>query len=351
MPSPDNDRATRLAELEARILASAAPAPDSAADLSELSVRAHQSITTGVFGREATELRMRLHGKGVQGHRVPADQAGALLRQTQLLVRWIGARLRTLGDDKQLAAAVGERLGIVEATQLFLQPQLGAGSLVFDMVAAPPVADDEEQDTLMDDGDLRDSLLDRSLRELLSIVTSSQADSAESLGELSGYVSRMGPRVASQLKRLADHVTEEEIDIDLRWSGAGGRRQSANLSRRGALAIKDAVARNKVKTDEVVLTGLLETASTGKDQVRIDVPGDSFKMDVDEELGVTLGRWLHREVTARVERRVTWHDSGKETRAYKLLAISAEPVMNPDEVDDGTEEAVRPLPEDDDPPF
>lgn len=329
MPSPDDARADRLAELEAQILATAEPAPDSAEELSELSARAHRAIVRGDFGQEATELRVRLHGDGVRGHRVPADQAGALLRQTQLLVRWIGARLRSAGDQKQMTATAADRLNIVDATRLYLRPQFGAGSLVFDLVADQPAtpAGEPDQGELVDATSHIDTLLDRSLQELLNIVRSSESDTPESLGQLSNYVSRMGPRVASQLKRLAAHVTDEEIDIDLRWLGSGGRRDRANLGRRGALAIKDAVDRNKVHVDEVNLTGLLETVSTGKDQVRIETPGESFKMDVDEELGVTLGRWLHREVTALVERRITWHDSGKESRAYKLLAIDPEPLM------------------------
>ncbi|HZJ03888.1 MAG TPA: hypothetical protein VFD59_00270 [Nocardioidaceae bacterium] len=346
MTSPDDTRAQRLRQLEAAILeGEPQAAPESPAELSELSARAHQAIVSGTFGAEPTELRVRLHGDGVQGHKVPADQAGAVLRQTQLVVRWIGARLRALGDEKQLTAKVGDRMGIVDATRLFLQPQFGAGSLIFDLVAAEdPEAQDSTQGQLIDGAAQTNTLLDRSLQELLDIVASSQADSPEALGELSGYVSRMGPRVASQLKALALHVTDDEIDIDLRWSASGGRRRSANLGRRGALAIKDAVDRNKVKVDEITLTGLLETASTGKDQVRIDTPDDSFKMDVEVELGVTLGRWLHQEVTARVQRTVTWHDSGKETKDYKLLAIAAEPRI--EDTDDSSEEVVRPQPED-----
>lgn len=357
MTSPGDARAERLRQLEAAILErSPQEAPGSPEELSEFSARAHRAIIEGSFGNEPTELRLRLHGEGVRGHRVPADQAGALIRQTQLLVRWIGARLRSEGDEKQLPASKGDRLGIVDATRLYLQPQFGAGSLIFDLVSDEHTPDDQQagQGTLIDGVGQRDTLLDRSLQELLSIVNSSQADSPEALGELSGYVSRMGPRVASQLKRLAAHVTDDEIDIDFRWSGAGGRRRSASLSRRGALAIRDAVDRNKVKTDEITLTGLLETASTGKDKVRIETPDDAFKMDVDEDLGVTLGRWLHREVTARVERRITWHDSGKETIDYKLLSVAAEPRIAED--DDGSENDVRPLPDDalpphDEPPF
>lgn len=349
MTSPGDARADRLRQLEASILErSPEETPGSAEELSEFSTRAHRAILDGSFGSEPTELRLRLHGEGVQGHRVPADQAGALIRQTQLLVRWIGARLRNLGDDKQLAANVGDRFGIVEATRLYLQPQFGAGSLIFDLVGDERTqVEDEPQGKLIDGEEQRETLLDRSLQELLSIVTSSETDSPEALGELSGYVSRMGPRVASQLKRLATHVTDDEIDIDLRWSSAGGRRRRASLNRRGALAIRDAVDRNKVRTDEITLTGLLETASTGKDKVRIDTPDDSFKMDVDEDLGVTLGRWLHREVTARLERRTTWHDSGKETVDYKLLAVAAEPRMDED---DGSEDTARSLPYDALPP-
>jgi hypothetical protein len=48
-------------------------------------------------------------------------------------------------------------------------------------------------------------------------------------------------------------------------------------------------------------------------------------------------------VTARVERRTTWHTSGKETKDYKLLSVAAKPRL--DEDDDGTESFVRPTPD------
>ena len=64
----------------------------------------------------------------------------------------------------------------------------------------------------------------------------------------------------------------------------------------------------------------------------MDTRDESFKMDADEALGVTLGRWLHKNVTARVARTVTWHDSGKETKAYKLLSIAEQQTLTtPDE--------------------
>lgn len=346
MSSPAEARADRLRQLEATILANAPEVPmKSPAELSEASARAHRAIVQGTYGNEPTELRVRLHGDGVLGHQVPADQAGALLKQTQLVVRWIGARLRNLSDEKQLPAKKGDRLAVKDATRLFLRPQLGAGSLIFDLVGADHTdsADDDGQGQVVDGASQVDALLDRALLELLAIVDSSEADSPEALGELSEYVARMGPRVASQLRQLSTHVTDEEINIELRWRSPRGSQKSSNLTRRGALAIKDAVDRNKVRTDEIHITGLLETVSAGKDQVRIETPEEPFKMDVDADLGVTLGNLLHREVTARVERTTTWHNSGKETKDYRLLGVAAEPRL--DEDDDGSEDYVRPTPD------
>lgn len=71
-------------------------------------------------------------------------------------------------------------------------------------------------------------------------------------------------------------------------------------------------------------------------------------MNVDEELGVTLARWL-KTVTARVERTDTRHASSKESKVYKLLSVAAEPHL--DGGDDGSEDAVRPLPGNALPPY
>lgn len=346
MSSPAEVRADRLRALETSILdRSPDEAPDSPAEVSEMSVRAHRAIVQGIYGKEPTELRVRLHGDGVVGHQVPADQAGAVLKQTQLVVRWIGARLRNLSDEKQMPAKKGDRLAVKDATRLFLRPQFGAGSLIFDLVGADHASrvGDDDQGQVVDGASQVEALLDRALLELLSIVDSSEADSPEALGELSKYVARMGPRVAAQLKQLSTHVTDEEINIELRWRSPRGSHMRSNLTRRGALAIKDAVDRNKVRTDEVYITGMLETVSTGKDKVRIETPEEPFKMAVDAELGVTLGNLLHREVTARVERTTTWHNGGRETTDYRLLAVTEEPRLDQD--DDGSENYVRPTPE------
>lgn len=346
MTSSDESRAARLRLLEASILESAPDATDSASELSELSAKAHRAIVQGTFGEEPTELRVRLHGAGVTGHQVPADQAGAVLRQTQLVVRWIGARLRTIADESGLIGSGerADRVGIKEATRLYLRPQFGAGSLIFELVGSEDLQpEDHGQDPLMETSAQVNTILDRALVELLSIVSSAESDSPEALGELSSYVARLGPRVASQLKALSTRVTDDEIDIEMRWRSPRGTQKRADLTRRGALAIKDAVDRNKVKRDEIYVVGMLETVSAGKDKIRIETNGEVFKMDVDADLGATLGSLLHREVTARVERTITWHDSGKSTPAYRLLAVAAEPRL--DEDDDGSEAYVTPAPE------
>ena len=320
MPSPvrggDTAREARLAALREQILADAPEPEDSLDELSRRSVVAHGRDVSGSADPLPTEVRVRLHGAGVIGHLVALDHAGTLLNDLQMTVSWIGARLRSISDASAVMPGRSDRRGVREATKLFLQPQLGAGSLIFHLVGAPPPPSDPQQLPLHGD-----SMLDDSLKELLDILGNAQDDKGDDMGDLTSSVRRMGSRVASALDRLADTVVKREIDLDVAWRSPQGRRSSAKLRRRGALALKDAVKRNREKTELIDLVGLLETASVGKDPVRIETPdGGVFKLRVDAELGARLGRLLHQMVAARAEQTTTWHDSGKETRRYTLLA-------------------------------
>lgn len=325
--SSASDRARLVQEARDRILA-AAPQPfDDIAEVVRRSTRAHQKQVTGDRSVDPSEVLVRFHGKGVHGHLLAMDYAGQLLSDLQKTITWIGSRIRK--DLDQTAIASGKRLthrsGIKESTRLYLQPQLSAGSLVFHLVAAQ--VDDQEAQALPVSGEL-ETMLDQSMKRLMSIIGSAQDDSGGDLGELTSAIQQLGPRVASSLDRLADNVVKHEINVDLTWSHAVGARQAAKLGRRGALAIQDAVTRNRVRSSTIDLVGLLETVSVGKDPIRIETgDGVVYKMSVAPDLGARLGVLLHQRVAARATETVTWHVSGKETKRYVLLAAEREDML------------------------
>lgn len=324
MPSTDSDeRARRIEAARRRILADAPdPFPDVEL-LARQSARLHAKEVAGDTAPEPTEVVVRLHGDGVDGHRVAVEHAAPVLDELQRAIKWIGASIRRDWDQAlQGPSKKRDRQGLADATRMFLQPQFGAGSLIFHLTAdsSPTQADTLDLGLPPDD-----SLLDRSVQRLLDVITDAQADAGDDIGELTESVRGIGSRAAAAIDRVAAKVVKDDIDIDLTWSNPTGSRRSANLRRRGALAIQDAVKRHRVHTEVIELTGVLETASVGKDPIRIETgSGKPYKMAVDPELGKRLGPLLNQRVVARAEETVTWKPGGNETRRYVLLAVELE---------------------------
>lgn len=323
MPTRDE----RLAAARERVLEAATDRTpiETASELSRESVRANARDTSGVDAAASTEVSIRMHGKGVVGNRVPVAQAAPILRDLQMAVTWIGSRLRQVSDERAVKSPEPERPGIRRATQLYLEPQFGAGSIVFHLTSS---AASEDEPNLLTDSDLAalEGVLDESVERLLGILTVAEGDAGQDIGELTAEIRRMGALVASSLDRIATGMTQNELDLDVGWTSVRGRRAVAKIGRRGALAIHDAVQASRTETGTIELVGVLETASTGKDLIRIETPsGDDYRMTVSHELGDTLGPLLGKAISARAEETVIRHESGQVTRTYRLLdAIEVE---------------------------
>ena len=95
------------------------------------------------------------------------------------------------------------------------------------------------------------------------------------------------------------------------------------LKRRGAEAIKEAVERNRQRTEPETLTGVLHTVSDGADKLRMTLDDDvtQLRMDVEPAVGLHLGAMLGQRVVAEVITTIKWKlASGKERRSYELLS-------------------------------
>lgn len=330
MPSTDETRAERLAAARRRILQDA-PAPfDSLEELARRSQRAHVRDVRGDTSPEPTEVVVRLHGDGVHGHKVAVEHATPLLEELQKAIKWIGSSIRRDLDERHIVAAAkrpGEkraRTSVKDATRLYLEPQFGAGSLVFHLTAGPS---SEGNDGGADFGP-QETLLDRSVQRLITVVEEAQSDAGEDTEALTSAVRQMGSRAAAAMGRVADNVVTNEIDVDLTWSSAMGSRQTARLRRRGALAIQDAVKRNRVQKRTIDVVGTLETASVGRDLIRVvAVDGKDYRMTVDPELGQSLGPMLNQRVAVRAEETTIWKNGGNENHKYLLLAIEPEATL------------------------
>lgn len=329
MPSIDDAREARLAAARDRILQDAPEPFESLEELARRSQRAHARDVLGDTSPDPTEVVVRLHGDGVHGHKVAVEHATPLLEEFQKAIKWIGSSIRRELDEKHIAAPKGssrskqKKASIGDATRLFLQPQFGAGSLIFHLTADAPATDDGGAEL-----GPQESLLDRSVQRLIAVVVEAQEDRGDDMSALTVSVRQMGSRAAAAVGRMAENVVKHEIDIDLTWSNAVGTRRTARLRRRGALAIQDAVQRNRVQKETIEVAGVLETASVGKDLIRV-VGGDGkdYRMSVDAELGRRLGPLLSQRVVVRAEETTIWKNGGNEEHKYTLLAIEPESAL------------------------
>lgn len=326
MPSTDEGRPARLAAARERILQDAPEPFESLEELARRSQRAHARDVLGDTSPEPTEVVVRLHGEGVHGHKVAVEHATPLLEELQKAIKWIGSSIRRELDEKHIAAVKAsgvtrKKTSIADATRLYLVPQFGAGSLIFHLTADVAAGQADEGA----DVGPQESLLDRSVQKLITVVNEAQDDDGEDVGALTVSVRQMGSRAAAAVGRVAEKVVKHEIDIDLTWSSAVGTRRTARLRRRGALAIQDAVQRNRVQKKMVELVGSLETASVGKDLIRVIASdGKDYRMTVDPDLGRSLGPLLSQRVVVRAEETTIWKNGGNEEHKYSLLAIEPE---------------------------
>jgi hypothetical protein len=308
MTSPDD-----LEDLRASILASA---PDPADDPNELGRNTAKALrlARGEYVPEVQEVRVRLHGSGVTGHTVPVHDAAKLLDALQGTVTAIGRATRKTAERR--VNGNEQRVPVGDVTRLNLSADVAPGSVVF-FLTGP-----EERVSPTND----ETLLDRSLRELFHLLDAAGVDDPASLGKLTSDLQRLGVRVASQLNGLVATSIDSEIDVDLGWRTAAGKRSKSALARRGALALKDAIERNRVTTTTVTMQGTLKTVSDGTDKLRLELQdGKTRRLSVDAETGSGLGSLHMKTVSVTADETVTWTiATGQERKRWKF--VSAEVV-------------------------
>ena len=103
--------------------------------------------------------------------------------------------------------------------------------------------------------------------------------------------------------------------MDLIWHGPRGQLQRASLQRRSALAIRDAIDRNKVETVVVELTGILVTISRVMNaELRTEDQG-RLSLSVTDEQAAALGRFYDQRVTVVAERKNHMVDKHRQGEA------------------------------------
>lgn len=314
MASPDD-----LAAMRQRITASAPDPTDDVQEFMRASFRS-ASLAMGLdVPPEPPEVRVRLHGPGVTGHEVPVSAAADILDALQEAVTAVGRSLRRHKTAPLSRDGEGKRLSVSQATELKLRAEVAPGSVVFFLAGrVEPTTGDELPGTTESD-----TFLDRTLREFLSVVEAASVDSGASLGTLSERIRRLGAEAAGRIDRLARRALDSDIDVELAWRNPAGSRARADMSRRGALALRDAVDANRVHEDEETIQGVLRTVSDGSDKLRLDRSdtGKAVRLKVHADVGLTLGGLLGHTVRVEAAVRTVWHlNTGTEEKAYALIS-------------------------------
>ena len=323
MPTHDvePDAPIDLEALRARIIADAPPPAADPADFQLIADEARRAMERGDVVSRGTQLRVRLTGDGVRGNDIPVHSAARLLDALQGAITAVGSsvqkskHLKTPKDPQ-----TGKRSGIKKATEMHLSPTIGSGSVVFFLEGE---AEQLTGDELLPVG--TDGLLDTAVAEFFDVIKAAQSDDAGSIGLLTDILRKHGAMVASKLNSLAEETVNRDLELDMGHRAPSGGRNAATLQRRGSQAIKDAVDRNRDRTEEVTLTGVLHTVSDGADMLRmtLDDGVSQVRLRVEPGVGVGLGHLLGKRIVAEVTETVKWKlASGREKRSYVLISAS-----------------------------
>ncbi|MFJ2648294.1 hypothetical protein ACIO1C_16350 [Streptomyces sp. NPDC087420] len=316
-----NTSKERAAALRARLSKAKLPTPPQASgELGRASIHA-MLAEAGLKPREVDpRLDVRLHGRAIGGHEVPVRQATSILGSLQDVVSACGQAVA-----RKITAAGSMPGAILRATELRMSPALGFGSVVFHLGGASEVVTGDEFPGTTG----TETLLDRVFGELFAVldfVAKNQIPDSVTVEHLR----KLGPRFAKHLNELAKEVMDSEIDIDLAWRSSSSSADST-LKRPGALALKDAIERNREEVSSEYFQGVLSTVSMLVRPQLVMFDGRRIDMAVDVQVAANLGMYYNRQVAVEVEQRRLWSiATERETLSYKLLHIElAEPELGP----------------------
>ncbi|MGD7001356.1 hypothetical protein [Corynebacterium halotolerans] len=214
-------------------------------DLNRISVEQHQINlgATGVISKPNGTIR--LTGEGVDQHSLSLNAAGDVLNGFQNLVTAIGASLRGVQSERgKLPASISEH------TKLMLDASPAPGSVVLKFSPNYRPAEDTKQLEL-ELAEEEEPLVEQSIIDLINAL-SSPADSQEDFLDNAGSIDRSGPRVVSATKGFMETLSDNGLDLDLKWRVP--RMGTRKLLFRAAQAKAFFDALDKVDTDSGVIS-------------------------------------------------------------------------------------------------
>jgi hypothetical protein len=258
---------------------------------------------------------VRLSGAGVSGHSAALDEVGSIALHWQRCVTAVGAALEgTKTSFGQIPRSV------VQRTQLVLNAAPSPGSVVLDVspTADPTIeAYPGGQVTFFD---APRPLADRAAETLIGLLGHA-ATVGPDADEFGLEILRLGPRVASHLKRLADVLDKAHFDLDVSWAEPSRPTRRAALSAGAAGWLRDFVQGRALDGQEAEMSGIVRTVSDIA-KWSIETPEglrsvDARALDTEVIQDTRVGQYVRLVALVRVTER----PDGSTSTTYDALEI------------------------------
>lgn len=223
-------------------------------DLGRLSIEAMVSQREDV--RDLTSQgSVRLTGAGVVGHSAPLEDVGAVASSWQRCVTAVGASL------EGVRTSFGQiPRDVVQRTRLTLTAAPAPGSIQLDLAPESNPLRETSQNGQMVAYDTPRPLADQASEALIALLDQA-ATTGPDADELGEAIRRLGPRVASHIRRLADVLEKAHFDLDVAWAEPNSPTRRAKLSAGTAGWLKDFVAGRALDGQEQEMSGTVRTVS------------------------------------------------------------------------------------------
>lgn len=263
----------------------------------------------------ASRGSVRLTGAGVVGHSAPLDDVGAVATTWQKCVTAVGASLE--GVRTSFGQIPRE---VVQRTRLTLTAAPAPGSIQLDLSPeSNPLRETSEDGQMVAYGTPR-PLADEASEALIALLDQA-SNAGPDADELSDAIRRLGPRVASHVRRLADVLDKAHFDLDVTWAEPNSPTRRASLSAGTAGWLREFVTGRALDGQEEELSGTVRTVSDIS-KWQIETPDGLRSVDASSlEREIVEQTHVNETLRLLVLVRVTERPDGSSSTTYDAIDV------------------------------
>lgn len=290
-----------------RLLSRASDLPDTSAfSVDDVGRMSHEALlrNTGEDPRRGRSRgRLRLHGPAVHGHAADLTSVATIAAGWQRAVTAVAAALE---GQRELRGRL--RGDVVRRSRMLLSASPLPGSVVLLIEpAADAMAEVEPNGNVALFSRVR-PLADRAAEELITLAAELAGEDLPDLEQAAARMRRLGPRVASALRTLAQAVEASDASLDTTWDEPERPSVHSTWTASNARWVREFVDGRDLDAEDQELIGKAITVSTADKWLVEMVHGEPTRVRVDaskltlaQTRQVRLGDVvrLHVQVTAR----------------------------------------------------